>query len=160
MQISLSVPYDPQLMRRTLMFLSRPQHRIARLLGAVMLLCGLLLVVLDPADPVAYAIIVCGVAFVFGVVPLTVAYSMRLQSDAIRQASHLSLDDEGVRMSFPLIESRIRWAALDRIVETPEVWYMMFGKMQAVTVPKSAMAPQQQAEFAAFVSRVRPAVAR
>ncbi|PKW17023.1 hypothetical protein A8926_4942 [Saccharopolyspora spinosa] len=36
----------------------------------------------------------------------------------------------------------------------------MFGKAQGVVVPKGVMTPQQQAEFADFVARLRPAPAR
>jgi hypothetical protein len=156
-QITLSVPYDAQLLRRTVKFLVRSQLRIVRMLGGVIAVCGLLLILLDPANVLAYAIAACGVGFLFVVGPLTVAFSMRAQSDAIRQGFHMTLDDDWVQVAYPLAESRFRWAALGRIVETPEVWYMMFGRMQAVTVPKSAMAPQQQTEFAAFVNRIRPA---
>jgi hypothetical protein len=52
------------------------------------------------------------------------------------------------------IESRFRWAGLSRVVETPEVWYAMFGKLQAFTIPKGPMTEEQRAEFAAFVSRL------
>lgn len=159
-QISFSVPYDPRLLRRTLTFLARSQLRGIRALGGLIVLVGLLLVVLSPADLVPYALVLCGVAFLFGIVPLTVAYSMRRQSAAIRHPFHLTVDDEWVQVSYPLIESRFRWAAVDHIVETPEVWHIVLGSLQAQTVPKSAMTPQQQAEFAALVSRLAPTGAR
>jgi len=155
-QITLTVPYDAQLLRRTVTFLLRPQLRRVRILGGVITVGGLLLILLDPANVPAYAIMACGLGFLFVVGPLTVAYSLRAQSDAVRQGFHMRLDDDGVQVTYPLVESRFRWAALGKIVETPEVWYMMLGRVQAVTVPKNAMAPQQQAEFAAFVAHLRP----
>lgn len=159
MQITLSVPYDAQLLRRTVKFLVRPQLRRVRLLGGVIILLGLLVLLLDPADAVAYAMVACGVGFVFVVPPLTVAFALRAQSDAVRQGFNMTLDDDGVRVTYPLVESRYQWAALDRVVETPEAWYLMCGKAQAMTMPKDAMAPEQQTEFAAFAARLRPAAA-
>jgi hypothetical protein len=159
-QISLSVPYDAQLLRRTMMFLSRSLFRLIRVLGGVITVAGLLLVALDPAYLVAYVFVACGVVFTFGLVPFVVARTLRMQAEAVRQDFQLTLDDEQVRVSYPLVESRFRWAALDRVVETPEVWYLMFGKIQAIAVPKSAMAPEQRDGFAALVARRRPAATR
>lgn len=160
MQISLSVPYDAQLVRRTLMFLARPQLLPFRLAGGLLVLAGILLLVLDLADLLGYAFIVGGVGLLFGFAPLAVAFSLRALPEAIRQGFHMTLDDEWVQVSYTLVETRFRWAALARVVETPEVWYLMFGKQQAMTVPKFAMTPEQQAEFAAFVARLRPTAAR
>jgi hypothetical protein len=42
-------------------------------------------------------------------------------------------------------------------VETPEVWYAMFGKMQAFAIPKDPMTEEQRAEFAAFAAALQPA---
>lgn len=160
MQIAISMPYDEQLLRRTVKFLAQAQLRRIRPLGGVCLALGLLLVFLDPANLVAYTAIAVGLAFMFLVLPLTVANAMRAQPEAIRHGNAITLDDEWLQVNYPLVESRFRWAALGRVVETPEVWYLMFGKAQAVTVPKHAMAPEQVAEFTTFLAQLRPVVTR
>ena len=152
MQISVSVADDEQRLRRTIRFLLRPQLKLIRVLGGVIIVLGLVLVALKPTAPPYYGALLLGLLFVFAVGPFAVARSMRVQSTAIRDGFHLRLDDECLTVSYPLVESRFRWAGLGRVIETAEVWYIMFGKLQAVTIPKAPMTEEQRAEFAAFVN--------
>jgi YcxB-like protein len=156
MQISMAVPYDEQRLRRTLQFVLRPQLKIIRLLGGLLIVIGVALVALDPASPTAYTAVILGVLFVFAMGPYVLARSMRLQTDIIKDGCHITLDDEWATVAYPLAESRFRWAGLKRVIETPDVWYLMFGKVQAATIPKAPMTDQQRAEFAAFVTRLGP----
>jgi hypothetical protein len=157
MQISVWVPYDEERLRRTLGFILRPQLKFIRILGGVLIVLGLALVALEPTMPMAYGVVVLGLLFVVAIAPITVARSVRMQSNVIKDGFHMTLDDEWVTVTYPLAESRFRWAGVDRIIETPEVWYIMFGKIQAVTIPKEPMTEQQRAEFAAFVDGLQPA---
>ncbi|MGW3471493.1 YcxB family protein [Saccharopolyspora sp. NPDC000995] len=157
--MSFEVPYDAQQLRRTIRFLVRNHLMLIRILGGLLALLGLLLVVLDPSEPFGYTAVVGGLLLVLAIGPILVAVAMRMQAAAIKQGFRLVLNDEWMQISYPLCESRLWWAGLGRAVETPEVWYVMFGKAQAVVVPKGVMTPQQQAEFAAFVVRLRPATA-
>lgn len=151
------VPYDEQQLRRTLQFILRPQLKPLRILGVVLILLGLALVALEPAKPLAYGALVLGLVFVVAIAPITVAQSVRMQSHVIKDGLHMRLDDESVTVTYPLVESRFQWAGLDRAIETPEVWYIMFGKLQAISVPKDLMTEEQRAEFGAFVNRRQPA---
>jgi YcxB-like protein len=157
MQISMAVPYDEQRLRRTLRFILRPQLRTVRILGAALAVIGLGTVALDPAEPMSYVPLAVGLLFVFLLPPYTTARSLRMQSNVIRDGCHITLDDEWATITYPLVESRFRWAGLNRVIETPEAWYAMFGKLQAVTIPKDPMTETQRAEFAAFVDRLQPA---
>lgn len=159
MQMSILVPHDGQLLRRTIRFLIRPQVRLMRVLGAVLTVLGVLLLMLDAPASVGYTVVVCGPVLAVGFGPLTTSWALRTQPAALSDTYHLTLDDEWVQVSFPLVETRCRWAGLGRIVETPEVWYVMFGKVQAVPIPKAAMTPEQRAEFAAYVAQQQPAPA-
>lgn len=80
-----------------------------------------------------------------------------MQSDVVRDGLHMTLDDEWVTVTYPLAESRFRWAGLGSVIETSEVWYVMFGKAQAIPIPKDAMSEEQRAVFAAFVAGLQPA---
>jgi hypothetical protein len=155
--MSFQVPHDEQRLRRTVRFLVRSQVVLSRVLGGVLVFLGLVRVVPDTSDVFGYAIIVGGLVLVAAIGPITVAWAMRTQAAAIRDESRMTLDDEWLQVSYPLVETRCRWAGLGRVVETPEVWYVMFGKAQAMTIPKDAMTSAQQAEFADFVARLRPA---
>ncbi|MFC6020843.1 YcxB family protein [Plantactinospora solaniradicis] len=157
MHISMWVAYDEKRLRRTIQFILRPQMRLVRILGGVLFVLGLGLVALEPSASVAYLAVVLGLVFVTAIAPITVARSMRMQSNVIKDGFHMTLDDEWVTMSYPLAESRFRWAGLDRVIETPEAWYVMFGKIQAITIPKEPMTEEQRAEFVAFVSGLQPA---
>ncbi|HTJ39863.1 MAG TPA: YcxB family protein [Dactylosporangium sp.] len=157
MRISVWVPYDERRLRRTLQFILRPQMKRIRIMGGVVIVLGLIVLALDPSAAVAYGLVVLGLLFVFAIGPITVARSVRMQSNVIKDGFHMTLDDEWATMSYPLAESRFRWAGLERIIETPEVWYAMFGKMQAIPIPKDPMTEEQRAEFAAFVDGLQPA---
>jgi hypothetical protein len=157
MQISMWVPYDEKRLRRTLRFLLRPQLKSVRILGGVLIVLGLALVALESSMPMAYGALVLGLLFVVAIAPITVARSVRMQSDVIKDGFHMTLDDEWVTVANPLAESRFRWAGLGRVIETPEVWYIMFGKIQAITIPKDLLTEEQRAEFAAFVNGLQPA---
>jgi hypothetical protein len=155
--ISLEVPYDERRLRRTLQFILRPQMRRIRVMGGFLIILGVLIAVPNPPTAegpnslVPVAVILAGLFFVFAVGPFSVARAMRYQTVAIRDSAHMTLDDEWVTVAYPLGETRMRWAGVDRVVETPEVWYVMFGKMGAFTVPKDTMTADQRAELAAFI---------
>jgi hypothetical protein len=157
MQISMAVPYDEKRLRRTVQFVLRPQLNFIRVVGAALFVIGIGLVALDPSAPMSYTVGVIGLVFLVAMGPYTLARSMRLQTTIIRNGCHITLDDEWVTMAYPLAETRFRWAALVRVVETPEVWYLMFGRLQAATIPKESMTEAQRAEFAEFAVRLRPA---
>jgi len=151
-QISMWVPYDGERLRRTVQFILRPQLKLIRILGGVLIVLGLALVALDPSAAMAYGAVILGLVFVVAIAPITVARAVRMQSNVIKDGCHITLDDEWVTVTYPLAESRFRWAGLDRVIETPEVWYAMFGKIQAVPIPKEPMTEEQRAELAAFVN--------
>lgn len=157
MQISLWVPYDEKQLRRTLQFVLRPQLRLIHISACVLLAVGLLLVVLDPSSALAYVALVLGILFLVAVGPLTLALSLQMQSATIKDGMHMTLDDEWISVTYPLAESRFRWAGLGKVIETPEVWYIMFGKAQALTVPKNLMSEEQRGEFGQFVTTLQPA---
>jgi len=123
-------------------------------MGGVLIVLGLAIAAMEPSAVVAYGIVILGPLFVVAVAPITVARSVRVQSNVIKDGFHMLLNDEWATMSYPLLESRFRWAGLDRVIETPEAWYAMFGKIQAITIPKEPMTEEQRAEFAAFVNGV------
>ncbi|MFC4018470.1 YcxB family protein [Micromonospora sp. GCM10011542] len=157
MQISMRVPYDEKQLRRTLRFILGPQLKFIRFMSGVLIVLGLALVALDPARLFAYVVLVLGLLFVVAIEPIAVARSMHAQSDVIKDGSHMTLDTEWLTEIYPLAELRVRWAGIDRVIETPDVWYIMFGKLQGITIPKGLMTEEQRAEFAAFVKGLKPA---
>jgi hypothetical protein len=155
--ISMSVPYDERRLRRTLRFLALRQVKGLRPVGWVFAVLGLVIIALDPAAPTGYVVAFAGVLLAVVLVPMTVALSMRGQPQVVREGFHMTLDDEWVTVTHPLAESRVRWAGLGRVIETPEVWYAMFGRFQTVTIPKEPMTEEQRAELAGFIDRLQPA---
>jgi hypothetical protein len=155
--ISMAVRYDAERVRRTVTHLLAPQFRLVRAMGVVLVVLGVLLIWLDPTDPFAYGAVVLGVFFIFAMGPITVRRTIGMQPDAARHDYRLTIDDEGVASAFPLFENRYRWPMVQRVVETPEVWYLMMGRVQAVVVPKEHMTAEQRAEFAGFLARTVPA---
>ncbi|MDA3648961.1 YcxB family protein [Saccharopolyspora indica] len=154
MQISTSVPYDEERLRRTLRFLANRHMKTSRVLGAVLLVLGIVVIAVDPTSIPGYGFIAGGLALMFAVVPIMVASGVRLQSEVIKQGYHLSLTDEWAQITYPLAETRYRWQGLNQVIETPDAWYAMFGRAQALTIPKQALTPAQRAEFTAFTANL------
>jgi hypothetical protein len=153
MPISVFVPYDEDRLRRTLRFLLHRRLRRVRWLGALLIVLSLFVVFLDPTDPVGYGFGVLGLFFTFALEPTALRRSMRIQAHALKAGFHLTADDEFLTIAYPLVESRFRWAGLGRVKETPDVWYIMFGRIQVVTIPKHPMTEEQRADFAALLTR-------
>lgn len=156
MQISMRVPYDEERTRRTARFLLDSQITMIRVCGLVIVVCGLLIMVLQPTRLTGYVVLVLGMVLLSGLGPLMVRQVMSKQSDLFKDAMQMTLDTEAVSTTYPLAESRVKWAAHKKVVETPEVWYVMFGQVQAVTIPKETMTEQQREEFAAFLKTLKP----
>ncbi|HEX6684770.1 MAG TPA: YcxB family protein [Candidatus Limnocylindrales bacterium] len=156
MHISMWVAYDEKRLRRTLSFILRPQLRRIRIMGGIIIFFGIVLLALDPSQVSGYAFSGIGLLLVAAIGPITVARAVRMQSDVVKEGLHMTLDDEAVTVTYPLVESRFKWAGLGRVVETSEVWYIMFGKIQAITIPKGTMTEEQRAEFATFVATLHP----
>jgi hypothetical protein len=155
MQIAMWVPYDEGRLRRTIKIVLRPQMRLIRILGGVLTVVGLFLVVAGGSFEVSFLAVVLGVVFMTLMSPLVVGRTVRMQSHVIKDGYHMTLGEEWLTIVFPLVESRYRWAAVDNVVETPEAWYLMLGKVQSITVPKDAMTEEQHAEFTAFLAAER-----
>lgn len=157
MHISMWVAYDEKRLRRTLKFILRPVLKKLRIIGVLLIVLGLLIGAVGGEWISALGPVVLGVLFSVGIGPLTLRSSMRMQSNVIKDGFHMTLDDEWVTVSYPLVESRFRWAGLDSIVEMPDAWYAKFGKRQAFSIPKEPMTEEQRAQFSAFVNGLQPA---
>ncbi|NUT91083.1 MAG: YcxB family protein [Saccharothrix sp.] len=154
------VPYDETLLRRTIEYILRPYTKRYLPLGLVLAGAGLLMAVLGSWQPyVSVPVIVLGLLLAFAMKPYMVSASVKQQWAGIRADFRLDADDEWVSFSYPAFQSRVRWEALEKVVETPEAWLLVLGKVQATAVPKSAMTPEQLAEFTALLARRRPPVA-
>jgi hypothetical protein len=151
MQISMWVPYDERRLRRTIKVVLRPQVRLIRILGAVLVALGLLTGATGGSFELALVAVVLGVVCMTVVGPLTAAQSVRMQSAVIKDGYHMTLSDDWLTVAYPLAEARYRWAGVDKVIDLPDAWYLMLGKAQAFTVPKDAMTQEQRAEVAAFL---------
>lgn len=155
-QISMWVPYDQKRQKQAVKFVLRSQLISIRAAGAGMVVLGLVLLAQEISTALAYFLMMVGVFWAVAVPPLTVRQTIAKQSGLAKDGCHLTLDDEGVTTAHPLIESRVRWAALSHVIETPEVWYLVLSKMSALTVAKTLMTEDQRATFAEFVQGLRP----
>ncbi|GAA3219205.1 YcxB family protein [Dactylosporangium siamense] len=155
MQISMWVPYDEARLRRTITLVLRPQIRILRVLGGVIVAMSLVLLTLSDLVLFGMLLAVAGVLFMTVLGPFTAARTTSMQSRIIKDGCQMTITDEWLTVVFPLAESRFRWAGIDSIVETPEAWYLMVGRAQSFTVPKDAMTDEQRAELAAFLTAER-----
>lgn len=87
MQISMWVPYDEERLRRMMKFLVRPQVKLIRVLGGVLVFLGLVLAALQPSNPVAYGCVVLGFIFAIAMGPITIARYVRMQSKIVKDGS-------------------------------------------------------------------------
>jgi hypothetical protein len=152
MQISMWVPYDEGRLRRTIKIVLRPQMRLIRVLGAILVVMGLLLALAGGSFELNLLAVVLGVVCLTVIGPITVSRAVSMQSAVIKDGFHMTLSDEWLTIVYPLAESRYRWAGVDKVIDTPEAWYLMCGKVQAFTIPKDTMTQEQRAQFAAFLA--------
>ncbi|MFC8531467.1 YcxB family protein [Nocardia sp. NPDC057227] len=153
MHITIDLPYDEHLLRRTLRHLLRRSVLIYRILGLSVALVGALLALADGTRELGIVYIAAGflVAVLSG--PLLLRWVIRRQSPALTAAVRMTFTDEHFSASGPLFEARYHWAIFSSITDTPEAWLLMVGKFQAITVPKAAMTADQRQTFAAFLAR-------
>ena len=151
MQISLWVPYDEQRLHRSVREALRPQVRRIRVAGVVLLALGVAAVALHAPLAASVALLTGGVMLTFVLGPLTARRVLRMQAPMCKDGFHMTLSDEWVAVAYPLFETRIRWAGLDRVVETSDAWHMRSGQLLMTTIPKDLMSDAQRAEFAAFL---------
>ena len=162
MQIVAAVPYDEQQLRETLTFILKPQLRRIRIYGWVILVLGLVILALAlPTTDFVETVVglmfaVLGAYFAFAVRPVSISRAIRRQPRVVRDGYWLTLDDEWLTVSYPLLQSRYRWAGLESIVDTPTAWYVRLSRYQALAIPKAPLTPEQQAEFTAFLARRQP----
>ncbi|MFI5780649.1 YcxB family protein [Nocardia sp. NPDC051570] len=155
MQISMWVPYDKKRRRRGVKFVLRSQLNSLYIGGVGLVVLGLVFLAQGFSELMGYFLLGLGVFWVVAMPPITVAQTIRKQSGLAKDGVHVTLDDEGVTTIHPLVESRIRWAALSHTVETSEVWYLVLSKLSALSIPKALMTADQQTEFAAFLAEHR-----
>ena len=101
MQICMWVPYDEQRLRCTLQFILRPQLKAIRILGGVLIVFGLAVLAVEPSMVVVYVAVLLGGLFVVAIAPVSVAWSVRMQSNVIKDGCH---DPDGPRA--PLVLGR------------------------------------------------------
>lgn len=70
------VPYDEQQLRRTIRFVARPQIKTIRMLGAVLMVAGAVLIALDHSS-LGFAAAAVGLGFITVVGPITVVKPCR-----------------------------------------------------------------------------------
>ena len=159
MHISIPVTHSERRARRVVRHLVRGQLKSARLSGALTVVCGVALLLPGSSLPpwVAIGAIALGLFFAVGLEPYAVSRTLRMQSTAGREDYVLTLQEDGIAASGQSYDCRYAWSALDKVVEVPDAWYLMFGKAQALPVYKELMTERQTAEFTAFLARRDPA---
>ena len=153
--ISLRVPYDEARLRRSLRFILHRQVLTLRVMGALLLLLGVVLVGFQLSQALAYVAILLGLWWLVGAGPAAISRALRAHRRVLGADSTVTLDDEWITVSFPNVDLRQRWIAVDRVAEGPEAWYVMVAPLQAITIPKDRMTPEQRAEFSRFVANLR-----
>lgn len=160
MNISFSVSHNEQRLRRVIKFLVRRQLKWLRIIGVVMAAAGVAALVTDSLSTWTGTVLaITGAVFAVLLEPYAVAHSMRVQSLVAREGYVMTLEETHVAVNAHSYSWRFSWSILDQIVDTPDAWYLMFGKIQAHAVYKELLTEEQRAEFTAFLARrqtVRP----
>ncbi|XVV02534.1 YcxB family protein [Actinosynnema sp. CA-248983] len=155
MTISVAVPYDPKVLRRTLRFIVKRQFKWIQVFAVLLVLYGGFWVVAAPHD-VSYGVrFLALAALLFFLEWAIVPWSMRYQWSATKADFRLTADAERFEVAYPAWDARYRWDTLDRVVETTDAWYLVFTKTQAYAVPKSAMTEEERAVFVELAQPVR-----
>ncbi|WP_447007211.1 YcxB family protein [Saccharothrix isguenensis] len=158
MDISFSVSYDERRLRRVIKFLIRRQLKWVRVMGAVVAIGAAAALATEYVSTWTGAVfIVMGGALAVLSEPYSVAHSMRVQSMATREGYVMTLGETHFAVNAHSYSWQSSWSILEQVVDTPDAWYLMFGRFQAQAVYKELMTEEQRAEFVAFLARRNPA---
>ncbi|GGN53546.1 hypothetical protein GCM10010112_02500 [Actinoplanes lobatus] len=134
----------------------RPQLRLARLLGVLLIALDFLFFSLGERT-MGLFVALLGVSLIAVVPPLTVRSVVGKMAGVIGRPTQYRVDDQGVRMTSDLTEVFYRWAAVDRLDETPGLLIARTGQSGFFAVPIADLPPETAAEVTAFVRAHVPA---
>lgn len=134
----------------------RPQIRLFRLAGVLMIIFGLVFQVGDD-DLVRIFGVLLGVAFA-GVIPaMTVRSVVRKIEGMFSRRTDYRVDEQGVRMTNDLTDFFYRWAAVDRLDEAPGLLIARTGPSGFFALPIADLPEDEAAALADFVRGRVPA---
>jgi hypothetical protein len=157
----------PDIYRAAVRRLSRANFLRIRIIGAILIAMGALLLVpgMD-SIPAGAGLIAAGLAFVFYVPYAALQKSLRVSAPALGEPWKYEFGEDLLKVSNPLATSEYRWSGFRSADERPEFWLLRTAlKNHAIIVVKRAFTPEDQLSLALTIQRhrlaasVAPAVA-
>jgi hypothetical protein len=131
---------------------SRRGLLIARSLGAFLVLCGVIMLVIpDPTASLAAVYIALGLAFGVVLPPISIRRATRDSRRLVSSPTTYQIDAAGVRTSSELSDGVIRWPLFSAIDELPDQILVRVGKVQLVPLPVAALPPERRAALVTFL---------
>jgi hypothetical protein len=131
---------------------SRRGLLIARSLGAFLVLCGVIMLVIPQlTDSLAAVYIALGLAFGLVVPPISIRRATRNSMRVVGRPTTYQIDAGGVRTSSELSDSLFRWPLINAVDELPDLIVLRVGKVQFVPLPVAALPPERRAALATFL---------
>ncbi|MFC3505063.1 YcxB family protein [Micromonospora krabiensis] len=116
--------------------------RLFWLCGVILLLPAVLAVLTD--DPVM-AVVWVFAAVLFWALPwLVVRSAVQANWKSYGRTIDWQVSDEGVRMSSDLMESLVRWSALETVELIPDQLLLKINRQQVIPVPVAGLGPQDR----------------
>jgi hypothetical protein len=139
----------------------RRQRRVAYfLLPAVLFAVGALMLMTDAMESAVVSFVLAAVLLPLGPWLMhrrTTRIMGKLYAEGSNRAlmgwRRLSIGREGVEMKSELVESRVKWLAIEKIESSNEYLFMYIGSMNAHMVPMRAFGNEMH--FSAFVETAR-----
>ena len=163
MNIALSYQLTQDEVRRAVTRIGRGKRTVLWVACAVLLVCGVLLLVGGSVSNGALFTFL-GAVYLF-ILVAGPRVAVRKQAERLCRPTRLALTDAGFEIDTQFERAEISWAAISTVKETGEVFLLHRSKRVANIVPKRAFDPAQLAEFAAFAAlsgagTVRPQAAQ
>jgi hypothetical protein len=146
----------PELYRTVLKAILGKAVRRPRLLGAVVVVLGVVALVLGDGDPplVPTALIAAGLAIVFLLPWRVLSLSTKRAAPALAGPWRYEIDAERIRLTTPLASSEWTWLSLQTFEDHPDFWLLRTRiKNVAVVVVKAAFSPVDQRTIADLGAR-------
>ncbi|MFC0508545.1 YcxB family protein [Micromonospora costi] len=131
--------------RRTL----RRSLRLLTFCGVILLVPAAVAVLSD--DRVMAVVWLAAAVFFLVLPPLTVRSAVEMSWKLYRQEIGWRISGEGVAMASPLMDSLIRWEALEAVEPIPGQLLFKINRQQAIPMPVAGLAPSDRDTLLAFL---------
>jgi hypothetical protein len=154
MYMRIEIPAGSPLVPIALRRIGRARLRLIRILGASLVLMGLLVMLRGRPVDIGLGVVAIVIGgYVIAIPLLLIRYGMRGLPRYVRsEPAVLEISDTGVRQAYTHVRTEHEWPAVERVVEHPDMWILYLSRTLALYVPKEPLTDAQRAEIGSLLA--------